>query len=1208
MSSKVIAPGPIESYLERIRVSLQRRRAARAALLSVALVSTLLLLGIWFLYRLDFRPAALTPLRVLMVCAVVALLGVVWRFWSKRIALVRVARYVEEKNPHLQQRLVTLVDGDRGSATPLWPLLEQDALKSTRSIRLESTLEAQRPWMLIAFFSIAVTGLIFLTGPSFFRYGLEKLLALSSGSRPLYEISVSPGNVRIAPGMDQEIQARPIGFKADRVALFYKFKNQPQWETATMERASGAAGKAAGGASFSHLVMDIREPLQYYAEAEKIRSPEFRIEVAAWPRVEKISLQYFYPPYTGLKTRMVENTGDIQALRGTRVRVEVQFNEAPQKPQLFLQQEGATIALAPRDGKVYTGEVEVREDDQYWVRISAPEGEVRSSKPYEIVALDDKAPLIRFTRPGRDQKVSRLEEVPTELEAEDDFGLRSVQLNYSVNGEKEKSIPMFGPGSAREVKKGYTFVMEEMNVQPGDFIAYYGMASDAVSTSKTDIYFLEVKPFEREYYQNQAGGSQDGGGQQEDRVLSRRQKEIIAGTWKVSQQHKKSREENAENLKTLALVQQRLQQQAQSIVERLLRRQGAFTESAGKEMIESLQQAARLMEPAHQNLVRERADSALPFEKQALQKLLRAEALMREVQVSWGMGSPGGGGDSRAEELADLFELERDQMKNQYETLQQNRPGQQRDPKTDEALQKLKELARRQQQAMQQGSSAEQRRLQQETEELARQLERLSCQRQNPQMDEIARQLNEASRNMQNSLQGQSGAPSAGRALDQLRRAESQLSQMQQQQRQQEFSRLNQMAESLLRRQEEIEARVSTMQQRGSTSGRELTRLLDEKEGLRRQLKDLEQELDDAARRTASAQRKASQELKSAANEIRDRRLPDKVQQGSSLLYRGLIEQARQREQSLTQEFRELQNRIAEAQQTASSAQSGDKKGDGDNSRLQRALEETGRLLDQFEQMRRGPQPGSRQASAGERGRGQSQDNSQASSQEQQPSSSQQGTAQNGQRGNGQQRNGQSGQNGRNSSGQQSGQQQAANNRQGNAQNSAGNSSGGQQPGRSQQGNSRSGNPNTPGGEGGFTESVGPFSGGPNRGIRPDAPVNPMSESEWRQFWNDRQRDAQEIQRAITGDRELALQIQELLNRMRQLDNQRSLQDPEETAKLQASIVQGFRALELKMSLRLQGRKENLQVFNQDEVPLEYRKAVEEYYKSLARSAGKKEK
>ncbi|HEY3131481.1 MAG TPA: DUF4175 family protein [Acidobacteriota bacterium] len=1188
MRTEVGKEKSIDTFVEGIRLALQKRRAEKVALLSVGLLSLLLLLEIWFLYWMDFRAALVSPLRLLLVCAALAAALIAWFFWRRRIESLRVARYVEEKNPHLEQRLITAVERSHHPGNPFWPLLEKDVIRSTSSVRMESDFEAQRPWVIGALAAIGLTCAIFLLGPSFFRYGLGKLLAFSSAAKPLYEISVVPGNARIAPGMDQEIEAKPSGFEPDQIVLFYKFRNQPHWESISMERAASTREKAREGISFSHLLMDIREPLQYYVESQRIRSPQYRIDVADWPRVEKISLQYFYPAYTGLKTRKVDDGGDIQAIRGTRVRIDVQFNEKPQRPQLYLEGKRQAIELSGQDGKRYSGELTVDEDDQYWVRISSPEGDVRSSKAYEIVAVDDRPPLVRFTRPGRDQKVSRLEEVPTELEAEDDFGLRNVQLNYSVNGAKEKSITLFGSGVARQVKKDYTFSLEEMNVQPGDFISYYGVARDAVSTSKTDIYFLEVKPFEREYYQNQSGDGQSGAGQQDDRMLSRRQKEIIAGTWKVLQDDKKkSHDEKTENLKTLALVQHRLQQQAESILERLMRRQGSFTDTTGRQMIENLQQAARLMEPAHQDLSREQAAAALTYEQQALQKLLRAEALMKEVQVSWGMGSQGGGGDSRAEELADLFELERDQMKNQYETLQQSQPGQQRDPKTDEALQKLKELARRQQQNLQQGSSAaEQRRLQQETEELARQLERLSRQRQNPQMGEIARQLNEASRNMQSGMQGQGNPSSGGRALDQLRQAQSQLSQMQQQQGEREFSQLNQTAENLVRHQEEIEARVSSMQQRGGSSAREVMRALDDKESLRRQLRNLEQELDETARRNAAGQRKASQDLKSAANEIRDRRMEDKVQQGGSLLYRGLLEQARQREQALTQEFRDLQNRIAEAQQSMQASRSAANGGANDDaSRLQRAMQDTGRLLDQLEQMRRGQQPGAEQTSAGQRGKGQPQ-NGQNSSSGQPGNNSQQGNSQNGQR---------------DSS---SGRQQAGNNQQGNSGRGS-ESAGRQQAGNSSQEGSqnRGSSASSSRGEGGITDSAGPFSGGNNRGIRPDAPVNPMSESELRQFWSDRLKDAQDIQRSLSGsDRELARQAADLLERMRQLDKQRSLQDPQEVARLQSSIIQGFRALELKMGLRLQERKANLQLFNQEDVPLEYRKAVEEYYKSLARS------
>src|SRR6202008_4773791 len=71
-----------------------------------------------------------------------------------------------------------------------------------------------------------------------------------------------------------------------------------------------------------------------------------------------------------------------------------------------------------------------------------------------------------------------------------------------------------------------------------------------------------------------------------------------------------------------------------------------------------------------------------------------------ELQVSTQRGGGGGGGggsQQMAEDLADLFELEMDKLANQYE-MQQRAEQQGNDQQVDALMEKLKELARRQQQ------------------------------------------------------------------------------------------------------------------------------------------------------------------------------------------------------------------------------------------------------------------------------------------------------------------------------------------------------------------------------------------------------------------------------------------------------------------------------------------------------------------------------
>src|SRR5260370_42107493 len=89
-------------------------------------------------------------------------------------------------------------------------------------------------------------------------------------------------------------------------------------------------------------------------------------------------------------------------------------------------------------------------------------------------------------------------------------------------------------------------------------------------------------------------------------------------------------------------------------------------------MAEDLKQAAREMEGAPPPLRKEIGTDALPPEQRALQKLLAADAIFREVQVAFGnqSGQGSSSGERQSQELAGLFELELDKMKNQYETVQ----------------------------------------------------------------------------------------------------------------------------------------------------------------------------------------------------------------------------------------------------------------------------------------------------------------------------------------------------------------------------------------------------------------------------------------------------------------------------------------------------------------------------------------------------------
>ena len=76
--------------------------------------------------------------------------------------------------------------------------------------------------------------------------------------------------------------------------------------------------------------------------------------------------------------------------------------------------------------------------------------------------------------------------------ADDDFGVRQLDLVYSVNGGPEKTVTLYGKGAqgARpRSARGHTIYLEELGVKPGDFVSYYAKAhdTDTVKGPKDDV-------------------------------------------------------------------------------------------------------------------------------------------------------------------------------------------------------------------------------------------------------------------------------------------------------------------------------------------------------------------------------------------------------------------------------------------------------------------------------------------------------------------------------------------------------------------------------------------------------------------------------------------------------------------------------------------------------------------------------------------------
>lgn len=1158
----------LTSLLNSVRRKLQMERLIYGLALVFLAFLLLSIVSSYLLAQRNFADEALFWTRLvggMLLLAIVLklVLGPMVRPPSRR----KVARFMEERHPELEDRLSTAVELAEGPSRvhpEIRALVQRDArgrltaLPRPRFFKPQVTLSA----LLVLGASLLVFSILMVSGPGAYRYSLDKLFAgwYDEAIPPLYSIEVQPGDTRVGKRADLEIRARLQGFNSDRVRLVARYENQPQWEEVPM-RADLTSDE------FVFLFFDIRDPIDYYVEADGIRSDTYTVLVSEIPRVEKLRLSLNFPRYTGLSSVVQEDSGDIRALVGTEVEFSVWTDQPIQAGKIRLEEEGE-IPLERVGPNELTGVLKVARNDYYRIHFRDQEGFWNpGSDEFLIDARQDLAPTLSFRRPGRDQKVTNLEEVYTEIQAEDDHGIARVLLHYSVNGEPVEQVPLSIPRGSTSFTTSYTFYLEELGLVPGDFVSYYAQAWDARTSAKTDIYFLEVEPYDREYYQSQQGGGMDGAGDGEELILSRRQKEIIAATFNLVRERENfSKSGFEESSQTLALVQQRLQNEAQTIVERIQRRGPAARDPRFQTMSESLSRAIQHMEPAYINLNQLKPQEALPDEQKALQQLLRAEALFKEIQVAFAQdqGSPG---SPSAQDLADLVDLELDKTKNQYETLQQNRRMNQ-ERELDEALEKLKELARRQQQEAERrrqaaasstgGAPQSQDQLIEEAERLARQLERLSREQQDQRLQDLSRQLQQAARDMRQAQAAGQDSPEAQaqaqRAAERLQQAQGALDQQRQDDVRQRLQSLREESDRLAERQKEVVDRVDQLKEQAESGQvdprfiQQTRQLLREKSDLQSDLQRLEADLHHSARQIEGKEPEASRKLKQAGIDIRDQGIPEKIQEGAQFISRGWMDLAQNRERGIQGHLEDLADKIQDAERALGSPQQPNAQ-----ERLRQALDQVGKLVDDLESMSQ------RATGPSERSEGPEGPPSEGSPSEEgapsEGSPSEQGAP---------------------SEGAPQGSQQA--------------SASGEQPGGAP-GQTGAETQPTPG----STMGGGSFSGTADNRL---GGINPQQIG---REWRERLEDAQAIRQLLTDRPDLLRDFQSLERELRRLDAQRVFADPAGLARLRAEVIEGLRQLELEINRALEpdpaGR---LRLVNEDEVPPEFRDRVEDYYRALA--------
>ena len=1162
----------IAKLQQRLRLGVWLRGAANFTATALTVTVALVLV----LNRFAFPTHGVTAARVAIFAALTlaAVLGIALPVFG--LTRERAVGKAEAANPSLEQRLTTFQERASKSNDPFLELLAADTLKHTRETEPQSLVPDNRLFALGGAGVACLATLVWMIadGPGYLGYGAS-VLWTNRNAVPLYTIEVTPGDVTVRRHSDQLITAHVTGMHPDRARLFAHYESTSGWEPVAMqdERDTG------GGASYQFVFAGLPENVEYYVAAGPLVSSHYRVRVLDLPSVKQIRVTYHYPAWTGMKPAVEEHSGDLRAIEGTEAAIEVAMDR-PLKDGRFMLDNGQIVHLAGGAGNRYQGSIHLERDGAYHVADTDGGQEVRLSEDYFIATEKAMPPEVAIDRPGGDYRASPIEEVTVGVTARDPFGLGGVQLHYSVNGGPDHDVNLLKSPGTRNADGSYMLPLEEYQLIPGDLVSLYATARDGHSEARTDIRFIQVEPFERQFSQSQQSGGGGGGAPNGNQTeISRREKELIAATWKQQNDKTSSPKEASAAGQFLSDAQRKLRDQVMALSVRMQTRDLSEANDEFSDFHKDIQDAAAAMVPSAEKLGNMQWKDAIQWEQKALQALLRAEATFRKIEIAFGQrGAGGAGGGSAGRDLASLFDLELDTEKNQYETAQKASPAEQHEKDVEEALQKLDALAKRQEDLANQQRNPQQsfqerwqqEMLRREAEQLQRQIGQMTRSGQqgangaqanassesgsgsapnrsgDPRTEQALERLRQATDAMKRADGSEQGANAAGqRAAEQLRQAANLLAGTQQRLASGRMDSLAREASRLTQQERAESDQISKfVNQQGESNATNLdgmtarvherNRLAEGRQRLSDDLSRLQGNIRDTAREMASAQPEVARKLREALTEMDESDLDNHVQRTADWLRRGIDPNSNGTEKEIAGGLEKLERQLQEAQKGIANGKAGQP--DSDKPAATAALDQVERLRSQLEAMT---------ASRGSRG-----DSRQSSQQQRVPA----GEA------------GADGLHRNNNLGDPSGDMRS----------SDGAATDGTAWGNINTGNNRYGAP----------------------GERP-TPAGPSGDDTERIF-EQGMRDLDQLRRTVQNDPQAAKEVAELTRQMQRLDPSRFPGNPAMVERMQRELLSSFDRLEL--LLRRDGAASEARTGKSYAVPAEYQESVAEYYRRLSKN------
>ena len=384
------------------------------------------------------------------------------------ISEVEASKIIGKHFPEISDKLLNMLQlKEMGQNSELIEASIQQKSNEFKLIPFKNAVNfsSNKKYIKYALLPIIIWLLVYVTGNvTIFNNSFSRVVHYKTAYQPPapFEIKVLNNSLDVIEGSNFTLQIETIGNTIPENAIIH-FSNQTYY----LENV--------GLGKFQYNFTSIKEPINFYIEANNVISKEYTFNLKATPVITNLKMVLNYPSYTGKSNEVIENTGNAIVPQGTTVSWQVETHQTDTVSFIFNKNSIANFKKTTKD--FFSFSKLFNTTTNYTITTSNTHLKNHEALNFEIGVITDEFPKIIVK-----SDIDSITRGPVQFigQLSDDYAINKLQLVYYDKNNPE------------------TLKTHKIDVVKSSFTDFYYVFPDGISIDEGSNYEMYFEVFDND--------------------------------------------------------------------------------------------------------------------------------------------------------------------------------------------------------------------------------------------------------------------------------------------------------------------------------------------------------------------------------------------------------------------------------------------------------------------------------------------------------------------------------------------------------------------------------------------------------------------------------------------------------------------------------------------------------------------------------------